>query len=458
MKIKRILLFISVLILSLSLLSFAEDEDFAESPYIKVGLSFASSAKQGDIPVSFENGFQAGYISDDNSFMPVMFFADTDIIVYGENDSVLIFDSSKGSLLFEGTAGAAVALCPLDSGAEIPYSVYGGTKYPDILKFVSNDGLVSVINVVRADIYIKGVLPSEVYTSWHEEALKAAAIATRTFTYHSMNGKHSSHGIDLCATTCCQVYSGISKCADSTNRAVDETANLILTYKGKPITAVYHAISGGITESAAGAWGSNPEGYPYLTVVKTPFENYKELSRGRWKSVLYDEDFDKLISSSSYKDTLFSPIQSISCDDETPGYLNNMTITDTSGNSIFLKTSSMIRSFFSGHVLSSNFTIGRVFMPSEYPENEISVISADGIEDGVYGEELNILTCDGYETALGARSAFFIDGKGHGHGVGLSQYGAQYAAKYGYLYHEILGIYYPGAIIEDCTLMNGIEN
>lgn len=427
---------------------------FAENQKIRVGINYGSSCIS-EASLSFENGFQAGFASDDNSFMPMMFFPENEAKVSLNGNSIII-SSPEGDILFEGHDGQPVALSPLESELDgdgyIPFTKIGSIKYPDVLEFSVSSGKISVINIVDSELYFKGVLPSEVYPSWHEEALKAAAVATRTYTYRSMNGKHSKYGFDVCTTTCCQVYSGVTKCKESTNMAVDETRNLVLTYDGKLIDAVYHAISGGITESAAGAWGGNPESYPYLTIVKTPFEVYNEISMGHWTKVLYEEDFDKLISDSSHNGKISAPISAITLDDNTPGYLNNMTLTDMNGNSIKLTTSSNIRSFFS--VISANFTIGSVYMPSDSSEDSATVLTPDGEIEILPGEEIVYLTSDGEKTTTGIKQAYYIDGKGYGHGVGMSQYGAQYAAKAGYSYEEILGIYYPGTTLTDYTQMD----
>lgn len=449
MKKRKIIIFFALSLL-LSLLV------CAENPKIRIGLKFGSSSVNQDLSVSYDNGFQVGYTADDNSFLPVMFYPDTTAVINAVDDTIRILSSDDGSVIFEGYAGQPVSICPLSSELDgedyIPFAWIGSIKYPETLMFSASGGNITVINIVDSEQYFKGVLPSEVFPSWHPEALKAAAITTRTYTYHSMNGKHANYGFDVCSTTCCQVYSGITKCKESTNKAVEETNNLVLTYNGDLITAVYHAISGGITETAAGAWGSSPENYPYLTVVETPFEMYYDIANGKWTKILYDEDFDTLIQDYYGSARIATPIKSISLDDATPGYLNNMTITGANGKSIFLKTSSNIRSFFS--VLSSNFTIGHVYMPSESKFDSASVLSADGEYTLNAGEEASIISADGEEYISGIRSAHFIDGKGYGHGVGLSQYGAQFAAKEGYTYNEILDIYFPGTIIEDYTLMS----
>lgn len=442
MKIRKLLLLVLIAVcLFFSLHTFA-----GASNKIKVGLNYGGSAVSGKLTLSFENGFQAGYIADDGMFMPFGFFPYNSVIVSANNDSIRIIDTS-GELLYEGYNGISVGVCPISSELDggISYTKIGSIKYPEILQFSAKGGRITVINIIDSELYFKGVLPSEVYPSWHEEALKAAAVATRTYTYRSMNGKHAAYGFDVCATTCCQVYSGITKCQPSTNKAVDDTRNLVLTYNGNLITAVYHAISGGVTESAAGAWGSDPSGYPYLTVVETPFELYDEIATGSWSRTLYDENFNSLIASSSYFGQITAPIKSITTNDPTPGYLSNMTLTDSRGNSIFLKTSSDVRSFFS--VPSSNFTIQKAYVPWAYEKDSAKVITAEGEKDFTAGSYAAILTSEGKETVGGIRSAYLIDGKGFGHGVGLSQYGAQYAAKSGYTFDQILYTYFPGTAI-----------
>lgn len=439
---KYIIIFALSLLLSLTA--------FAANPKIKVGINFGASALYGGINISFENGFQVGTVSAEGVFTPTGTFYNNNIVITtgGSNLSV----SSGGASIHEVINGGELAIMPLSGGTSaIPYSKIGSVKYPEILKFTAYGGGITVINVVDSEQYFKGVLPSEVYPSWHKEALKAAAVATRTYTYHSINSKHKQYGVDLCATTCCQVYSGITKCQESTNNAVDETKNQVLIYNGKLITAVYHAISGGITETAAGAWGGNPESYPYLTVVETPFERYDEIARGHWTKVLFEPDFASLIASSSQKGKITSSIKSISINDPTPGYLNNVTITDTYGNSITLKTSSQVRSFFS--VISANFTIGNTYIPQSTAGDSAKVLTANGEKTLSSGTSAVIMTADGKETAAGVKNAYFINGKGYGHGVGMSQYGAQYAAKAGYTYDRILAIYYPGTTLIDYTTL-----
>ncbi|MBP3580264.1 MAG: SpoIID/LytB domain-containing protein [Clostridia bacterium] len=423
----------------------------AEEIYIRVGLSFGKSAVTRS-SFSFANGFQIGYLGADDTFSPTMFFASNSI--YAEktaSGTFKFYDANSNGCLFETESGKSPVICPQGQDRTSAYTLYSGIKYPYYMLLTPNDDAShNVINLVESEQYIKGVLPSEIYPSWHEQALRAAAVATRTFTHQSLGTKHKAYGVDLCKTTCCQVYSGISKCVYSTNKATDDTNGQVIVYNDKLITAVYHAISGGVTESAAGAWGSNPDGYPYLTVVQTPFEKYEELSYGKWSRFITDAELAALIASSSYSSTLSGNIESIKVDDDTPGYLNNMTITDTSGNSVTLKTSSQINSLFSKYARSANFTITKMYLPSDNKQN-LTVVTAMGKETIDTSKPVHYLTSDGEKTAQGVCGGYYIDGRGYGHGVGLSQYGSQYAANAGYTYSEILGIYYPGTTITDLS-------
>ncbi len=422
---------------------------FANAQTVSVGIHYGSSALNSKAVLSFENGFQLGTVSTDGDFMPIMFFSSDSVsVIAGSDNSLAVKDNNDGSILYQSSPSGTVAFSPIFGDSAIPYTAIGSYKYPGVLSFKGNGSKITVINYVDSEQYIRGVLPSEVFPSWHEEALKAAAVATRTYTYHSMGGKHKSLGFDLCNTTCCQVYSGLTKCTDSTDLAVYQTEGQILSYNNELITAVYHAISGGITESAGGAWGSDNSRYPYLTVVETPFEEYDTLSKGHWTKILTDDDINVLMKAYGFKNRTEAPIASITVDDDTPGYLNNMTITDTNGFGAFLKTSSNIRSFFSSYVLSSNFTIGNIYLPDSGNTPSASVISADGTYD-LQSSEIFFLNTEGLCSTPSLKHAYYIDGKGYGHGVGMSQYGAQFAAKAGYTYSEILEIYYPGTLLED---------
>ncbi len=492
MKVKHIVLsLLCTCVLSLGAL--------ASERIIKVGLYYSVSAISSGTVLSFSDTYYVGSYSEEDGFAPMAqipqdeFFS-IELDYSGNLMAVTYTDSSKGSapnILKLSDSGESIFVSytaksvesedifedPIEAllkeredaseveeaeGAEntyevpgnvltedgrVPYAEIGGKKYAGVLEFTKDtNGGIKVINHLSLDRYIKGVLPNEVYPSWENEALKAAAVATRTYTLKSIRGKHSSLGFDVCPTTCCQVYAGLTKTAESTDRAIEETKGQVLYYNGALAETVYHAISGGITESAAGAWGGSPGAHPYLTVVKTPFESYHGLSRGVWQKLITIDELDALVSpSSSYRNTLTGKVVDVSYE-RNGGYINNMTLKDNLGNSVILKTSSAVRSLFGKYVYSSNFNIDRMYKGVNQSTSSLPIITANGTES-TNGSPLTVITSEGVSQIAGAVPAYYIDGKGYGHGVGMSQYGAQHAALEGYTYDMILSTYYPGTTL-----------
>lgn len=123
---------------------------------------------------------------------------------------------------------------------------------------------MTLVNVVPIEDYLRGVVPREVIPSWHTEAIKAQAVAARTYAAFHKGGYESS-GYDVTDDTRSQVYGGISAETPATDRAIQETEGEILTYQGKPIDAVFHSSSGGYTENSENVWGTS---IPYLRGVK----------------------------------------------------------------------------------------------------------------------------------------------------------------------------------------------
>ncbi len=437
---------------------------------VRVGIFYSSTAFKGQAAVNSETGFSIGVYDENGDFSETalenavknayvyidggaLVFASEDMKDEESNPDGVIFRAEEGQKLILRPAalsetdenGAADAA---NYSADLPYIGISGKKYPELLEFVIDpNGNIKVINVVGLEQYIKGVLPNEVYTSWEPEALKAAAVATRTYTLKSMRGKHSSLGFDLCPTTDCQVYAGVTKTAKSTDAAVDGTYGQVLTYNGSLIDAVYHAISGGITESAWGAWGGDKNAHPYLTVVSTPFEKYGELKQGHWSYVIPTATLKSIIDA-KYPDKLTGDIKSINYSTDGGEYIHTMVITDTDGRQIKLTTSSAVRSLFNKYALSANFTLGRTFAPSnEKSDGTVTVITAKGRETADTADGLTLITADSTESFSGLSDVYFLNGKGYGHGVGMSQFGAQYAALEGYTYKQILETYYPGTLI-----------
>jgi peptidoglycan hydrolase-like amidase len=126
-----------------------------------------------------------------------------------------------------------------------------GRRYRGAVAVFLNDrGRLNVVNELPLEQYLRGVVPSELGPNRypHLEALKAQAIAARSYTLRNLGG-FAEEGYDLCGTPKCQVYGGVSAEHPVSDRAVAETAGLVLTSDGQPIDALYSATCGGRTEN-----------------------------------------------------------------------------------------------------------------------------------------------------------------------------------------------------------------
>ena len=455
-------------VLSLSLiLPSANAVEFSDDMFIRVGLYYGDSTA-GFYKMTSDTGFDIVEFDE----VTQEYTVSKHISSHGGTCSSVgtvvsaVFDNGE-------TASAEklyIAAAEFDSDERPVISVPSGKKFHGILRFTAQSSRLTVVNVLRLEDYIKGVLPNEVVPSWEHECLKTSAVAARTFALSTLNGKHSSLGFDVCNTICCQVYVGAGTETEATNLAIDETLSEILVYDGKIISAVYHSSSGGCTESAAGAWGGSEE---------TPFEKYEEYPNGSWT---YDttakELYEYVNSKGAYSGKLRDTIERIEYTPGPSGYVREITLHDPYGNNFTVKTSSNVFSLFSKFVKSANFTITTEQNNKSDATNEIVsqtpvtvsakvyVLTANGLKSFVLSGETSVATSSGInsigitatpeakseittekQSILLGKGKVTFNGKGFGHGVGLSQFGSRELAKLGKTYDEILGTYYPGAVL-----------
>ena len=148
--------------------------------------------------------------------------------------------------------------------------------YRGYLMIQNHNKKLIVINNVNLEDYIRGVVPSEMPSSWEMEALKAQAIAARSYALANL-GKRASLGFDLKDTPEDQAYGGASSETARTNSAVQETDGLVLTYNYKVVPAYYSASAGGQTLNAKQVWGSD---LPYIRSVPSYDGNVKKNGHG----------------------------------------------------------------------------------------------------------------------------------------------------------------------------------
>ncbi len=140
-----------------------------------------------------------------------------------------------------------------------------------------NDGnKLTVINDIPLELYIKGVVPSEMPSSWEHEAHKAQAIAARSYAAANM-GKRAKYGYDLKDTPEDQAYGGASAETKGTNSAVEETESIVLVCQGKIVPAYYSASAGGKTINASQIWTHD---LPFIKSVPSFDDGVKKNGHG----------------------------------------------------------------------------------------------------------------------------------------------------------------------------------
>ncbi|MGM9613611.1 MAG: SpoIID/LytB domain-containing protein, partial [Butyricicoccus sp.] len=334
--------------------------------------------------------------------------------------------------------------------------------YGDFVLKQSSSGSLTVINYVALDDYVKGVLPYEMTPSWPAEALKAQAVCARSFALGNL-GKHESLGFDLCNTTNCQVYRGADRATTASDAAVDGTAGQYLMANGKLAVGYYFSSDGGATENNENVWGGDP--ISYLRGVEDPYEDTAAAYNGVWSVTLTAEQVADKLNAAGYSIETVADVR-VTKRTATDN-VNEVTVTDTSGNTVVL-TNSKVRTVFG--LNSIRYTISGSSTPSvdiglytgsaqKGGASYAAGVAANSPQGLVIGSMVgktvlsaagNVMLAAAHGTKLASTSSsasgdgFTFTGTGWGHNVGMSQWGARAMAEQGFTYDEILKFYFTG--------------
>ncbi|MBE6551830.1 MAG: SpoIID/LytB domain-containing protein [Ruminococcaceae bacterium] len=344
--------------------------------------------------------------------------------------------------------------------------------YRGKFEYTSDSVGMTMINTVDIDDYIKGILPYEISPSWPYEALKTFAIILRSYTIAGYDIKHPNNDYDFCDETHCQAYRGTIRANANTNKAVDDTKNLVCAYNGEPAMTFFHAISGGSTISYTDAWDWSSNKYPYLVSVDTPLENYKKYSNGEWVSIVTKDELSSyLLGKSKISNKLSTAIVDVKISDYLEnGYAYALTLTDINGNTAIYRQADEVRNILTKYVKSSKFRISYPATlvindntePFDTTSDQLYTISAD--ESGnTYVSQIDptvkAITADGYADTGIDDSTYVFTGEGWGHGVGISQYGIKDMVDQGYKCEEIIKTYFPTvSIVSIDTIHNPMKD
>ena len=382
--------------------------------------------------------------------------------------TVLIFP--KGSTLQVSWGGWA----PVLRINHAEYQVFGGSvlklreidqgslrvKSPDGKDVVYRGGLQlnwqnnhwRLINEVDSEDYLKGVVPIEMSNEWANggiEGLKAQAVAARTYLVkHTENGKKvitDSPDID-------QAYAG-KIVEGEASAAIEATRNEILvdTQSGEPIEALYSSHSGGYTEDAKNVWGKvdiNNVSHP------DPYSQGVGGAADHWRFII-----SAPVLGSTFG---LGPVRNIELDKFPSGRVKGVRMEDEFGHSQTVTGRAFVKTFYPfGQPIRTEAFLGTLFEAQAIEPNRDSFgkfglnIFRESLGQPLYQQEQGPLLARILSTSLGLSAdsqpfgVFIFEGRGWGHGVGMSQWGAFHMAQLGYDYKSILSFYYNNASVHE---------
>lgn len=368
------------------------------------------------------------------------------VSLYGNSKEILVFNSNTRNLQVKEPKGISTTL--------------NDRSYRGVIEIYRASSLLTAINVLNTDEYLFSVVPSEMPPQWNKEALKAQAVACRNYSI-SRRGVHTNNAYDLCDSTHCQAYKGSSNESQSSSNAVTETSGLMIYYKNEIINAVYHSSSGGYTENSENVWNYSMDYLKGVAEVNEP-------TAKMWTRSFTLAEITDLLNKNNIN--IGSAIKVYIGSISSSNRVNQLIIEGTNGKKILEKED--IRTFFSssnGGVLESrNFSI----LGSNSPINltvcvmsayntatadirDMSAINVNGENINYKNNFLNMVTAIGSSASQtfmlngnvqngnnNSTGNIVFSGKGWGHGVGMSQHGANGMAEIGYTFEQILKHYY----------------
>ncbi|MCL2286698.1 MAG: SpoIID/LytB domain-containing protein [Firmicutes bacterium] len=370
------------------------------------------------------------------------------VVVQAGGETVFTFvNDSDGGRQIRATGGGIISM--------------GSDNFRGVIEFRPSGGQVSAINVICIEEYIYGVLSMEMSPHFHIEALRAQAVAARTFAMYTKNrGTYSSRGFDICdRSSCCQAYRGTYREYEIMRQAVRDTRGLMVFKPGsnEPVLTPYFSSSGGSTDCVENVWGGV---YAHLTGVWDFYEQNPRI----WSRTYTWAQLTAAVRAHAPGANI-GTVTGVSITEERLGRVQELTFIGTNGQ--WTATREQVSDIFrhiSRRLYSRNFTISGAVegggstiyitcgdITQQAPVSNLYVVDSFGnvvpannthVFDGVaLGQPTQTTVTDADGTGI------TINGRGWGHGVGMSQQGANSMAQAGYDFRSILLHYYSGVEI-----------
>lgn len=377
-----------------------------ETPMIRVLIK--TNGFKNEVHKSVEISAEGGLIVED----------ETGRAEYGENERVVFGANEKIKTIIPKILGDKMKIHSIERG-------YGTPSYRGTIVLYPSDKGIAIVNELPLEEYLYAVVPSEMPASYHMEALKAQAICARCYAYNqTRNISYPEYNAHVDDSVSFQVYNN-SKEQERSTEAVMETEGQMLWYGDQVAMTYFYSTSSGESTSVE-AWGTKLiDANQYLKGVTISDDNgddYEEnLAWYRWTAKVPKDTMEKLVEKNSEKDI---------------GSLKSVEITKKGSGGVVLEIK------ISG---TEDFVTVKT-------ENEIrKVLGGDGYkikkQDGKTVDSMKLLPSAFFDIEKSG-DYFIINGGGYGHGIGMSQNGANELAKSGKSYKEILEFFYPGTKVE----------
>ncbi len=394
---------------------------------------------------------------------------------YSVNDGTRLISHSKNDIITvnkDTLKEGRLVIAPNKAEGRLTISSIrkgGGTpSYRGTLYITAYEGGYTMVNELSVEEYLYGVVSSEVPADFDMEALKAQAVCARGFAYKRMeSSSYEEYGADIDDTTSSQVYNNFPETAQSI-QAVDDTKDIVPTYEEQYIDAFFFSTSCGVTCNSADVWGGKDEAYLCASMEtkknkaaklsdETNFEAFidnnvisgnrdvrafeKDLPFYRWTVAYTYEDMCAAVARgirSCGKSGLYvlehGAYKEVEAGLPELGDVTGIEVTDR-GDSGIVKEIVITGSKNTIKCIGQN-NIRRLFCPYD-----VVITKQDGSEQTSW--EM-LPSAFFYVTKDTDTKQYIIKGGGFGHGVGMSQNGANEMAKLGYTYDDIIEHYYHG--------------
>ena len=368
--------------------------------------------------------------------------------IQGDSETMLDPASVISVTSGDGTCSERLILEPQD-GSELTVNslarAQGTPSYGGRLEILDTENGLVLVNEIDLEAYLKKVIPSEMPSSYEKEALKAQAVCARTYAFmQSRSNSYSEYGAQIDDSTQFQVYNNVDS-DEKTAQAVQETYGKMLYYNENPITAYYFSTSCGTTTNAS-IWDSDPEDTPYLRCLslQTARSRLSFASEEAFASFIKKKNFPAYDASYPlYRWNFKTNGTIIASHVGGVGKITGVSVTERGPGGVAMK---LLVKGSEGETTIS----GQNAIRSALGDASLTLTLMDGkTSDGWSLLPSGFLAIEETGTDEQGVVQFRVYGGGYGHGVGMSQNGAQGMAKAGMGYEEILKYFYDGVTIEE---------